>query len=1046
MRKVLVAFFVLLNILIYAQIPNGYYDDANGLTGEALKSALNDIIDGHTEFPYTSSSTDVWDILTETDRDPDNSDNVICIYSGFSRNAESEFDNGSGWNREHIWPQSRGEFGTSRGAGTDVHHIRAADVSTNSARSNRNFVASCETQYVDGDGITNSFTCSSVFGWEPRDEVKGDVSRMLFYMATRYEGENGELDLELTEELQTQGDTNPLHATLSVLLSWHESDPVSQIEIDRNDIIFSFQGNRNPYIDHPEYVNEVFGGGPSISLSETSFDFGVVLSGQNSSSKSYLVSGNNLESDITLQVNAPFELSLNNSTWAQSISVNQSNAESGTNNIVFARFSPIVSNEQSFSENITHTATNATTVNLLLSGKEGDGTTVGAIELFQSFENTANDSWAFTQSPEAGTLVAETDIWGVVSSLNNIDDLPSHGNMFFGGQDINNPDNTSGMATLEFETVSLVGNVNCEISFDYQVVLFDSPDFIEYSLDGGNSFSTLFSGQVEGDGASFSGSETIVIPESITTLSFQIRVTQDGGLDFCGFDNFQMTGELPTVIWDGSESTDWFEANNWQGGEIPNASDDVLIENTGMQPVVSGDAQMNDLTINAGASLLVNSGSSLAIFGSADGNGQVILERNVTGNLGYSIVGSPITSALISDLEPDFSLRFNGDFEAYNGAIVPGEGYFLAFNSPSPKVSFLGIPNSGTINYPVTNGFQVIANPYASAISINAFQDANASTTDGTIYFWDDGGVNDGENRSGSYVTVNDLGVVGTVNDSGLQGTGPASNGFIGSMQGVFVNVVDDANSITFLPTMQTTTSNANTDDNFYRSTSKSELIMRIALIRNATKSDMIIGFLDEASTNQDYGLDALRLDGSSLLYSLQGDVTYVIQALPLISSETEIKLGIEVPDAGSYQFETTFDKNDLKYELYLVDTQLNEKHVLTNGGFVNLTLDSGINEERFRLLVSPILLKEPMVDVSPNEVIVFPNPTNGDFHLIGDFQKNVTAVLFDITGRSITNVNASKEEVEAQLRKALLGLSPGQYSLRLQNEGVSSTIKIIRQ
>ncbi|MEM7297132.1 MAG: endonuclease, partial [Bacteroidota bacterium] len=115
--------------------------------------------------------------------------------------------------------------------------------------------------------------CSSVFGWEPRDDVKGDVARILFYMATRYEGENGEVDLELTETLQSQSAKDPFHATLSVLLEWHELDPVSAFETNRNNAIFDFQGNRNPYIDHPEWVELVFGEEEEIPLSVVENDF-----------------------------------------------------------------------------------------------------------------------------------------------------------------------------------------------------------------------------------------------------------------------------------------------------------------------------------------------------------------------------------------------------------------------------------------------------------------------------------------------------------------------------------------------------------------------------------------------------------------------------------------------------------------------------------------------------------------------------------------------------------------------------------------------------
>lgn len=252
--------FVLCSFTGAAQIPPGYYDPAIGLTGEPLKTTLNDIIQDHVEFPYTSSNTDTWDILKETDKDTSNPNNVILLYSGWSVDAAQEYNSGNGWNREHVWPQSRGPFNTNIGIGTDVHALRPTDISVNSARNNRWF-AECSEEYIDADGPTGSYLSSTGWLWKPRDEVKGDVARMIFYMVVRYEGENGELDLELIDYLPTDNNSNlPLHAKLSDLLLWHEQDPVSDWERNRNDIIYyNYQENRNPFIDHPEFVGEIWG-------------------------------------------------------------------------------------------------------------------------------------------------------------------------------------------------------------------------------------------------------------------------------------------------------------------------------------------------------------------------------------------------------------------------------------------------------------------------------------------------------------------------------------------------------------------------------------------------------------------------------------------------------------------------------------------------------------------------------------------------------------------------------------------------------------------
>jgi endonuclease I len=260
MKYTAVFFSFLLCFSVYSQIPNGYYSSADGLTGIDLKSELNTIIKNHIEFPYTSGSTDVWDILKETDKDPDNPNNVILLYSGWSKNGNQEFNGGNGWNREHVWPKSRGDFGDAEGPGTDVHALRPCDISVNASRSNRWF-AECDLEHIDGDGPTGCYTSATEWVWKPNENVKGDVARMIFYMATRYEGQNSEPDLKIIDYLPTNNNTSdPIHAKLLDLLLWHEQDPVDDWERQRNDIIYyDFQNNRNPFIDHPEFAQLIWG-------------------------------------------------------------------------------------------------------------------------------------------------------------------------------------------------------------------------------------------------------------------------------------------------------------------------------------------------------------------------------------------------------------------------------------------------------------------------------------------------------------------------------------------------------------------------------------------------------------------------------------------------------------------------------------------------------------------------------------------------------------------------------------------------------------------
>jgi endonuclease I len=231
----------------FGQIPPGYYDNANGLSGNALKTALHNIIDDHQEYSYN----DLRDfILMDTDEDPNNPNNVILLYTGRSQNKNTFGGGANDWNREHVWAKSHGDFGTTPPAGTDAHHLRPTDASVNSSRGNKDFA---EGGQQHSEALGNYYT---EYTWEPRDAVKGDVARMIFYMAVRYEGGSGEPDLEVVDMINTSPD--PEHGKLSDLLQWNMDDPPDAFEINRNNVIYGYQNNRNPFIDHPEYVNDIW--------------------------------------------------------------------------------------------------------------------------------------------------------------------------------------------------------------------------------------------------------------------------------------------------------------------------------------------------------------------------------------------------------------------------------------------------------------------------------------------------------------------------------------------------------------------------------------------------------------------------------------------------------------------------------------------------------------------------------------------------------------------------------------------------------------------
>lgn len=225
-----------------------YWADAMGLSGAALEDSLHTIISTDVD---TLTYDEVWDALKVTDRDPANANNVILLYQGTSMPASNNGGGVDQWNREHVWAKSHGDFGTATGPGTDIHHLRPTDVTVNSARGNLDFDeggtenSEAPGNYADGDS------------WEPRDADKGDVARMIFYMSVRYDGGDGWPDLEVNDA--TGNGSAPHIGKLSVLLEWNAADPPSAAELRRNDLIQQqFQGNRNPFIDHPEWADSIW--------------------------------------------------------------------------------------------------------------------------------------------------------------------------------------------------------------------------------------------------------------------------------------------------------------------------------------------------------------------------------------------------------------------------------------------------------------------------------------------------------------------------------------------------------------------------------------------------------------------------------------------------------------------------------------------------------------------------------------------------------------------------------------------------------------------
>ncbi len=255
--------------------PGGYYASAQGLSGFALKTALHNIIDNHTNRGYGS----LWNFYSANELDVyyENDNSILDIYSErpaandpynytpVSDQCGSFNSEADCYNREHAFPRSW--FGGDvEPMNSDVHHIFPTDGQVNSYRSSFPYgeVGSASITTSNGSRRGNAVSGLGYNGtvFEPIDEFKGDLARAYFYMATRYQDViSGWENNSSSSNAVLDGSSNRVFETwvVNLMLSWHAQDPVSQKEIDRNNAAFDYQGNRNPFVDNPAWVNSIWG-------------------------------------------------------------------------------------------------------------------------------------------------------------------------------------------------------------------------------------------------------------------------------------------------------------------------------------------------------------------------------------------------------------------------------------------------------------------------------------------------------------------------------------------------------------------------------------------------------------------------------------------------------------------------------------------------------------------------------------------------------------------------------------------------------------------
>lgn len=313
---------------LLADMPRDYYPNSlEGKNGAELKTELHNLLKNHTRLPYGSRDYNqiacTWTVFKKSDVRPNGK--VWDMYSNNSYNFSNGAGATKGMNIEHSvpkswWGDAYDETATpltrfKYDGSYDLHHLTPSDTAANTAKSNYP-LGEVDSPLFD-NGVTKMGTgqangrATNLF--EPADEYKGDFARMYLYFVTCYQDYSWKSSA-LSMFAQNSYPTLNAYGQ-SLLLKWHRQDPVSQKEIDRNNAVYSFQGNRNPFIDYPNMVEYIWGdstnyefsfsgqstSAPSISISNDKIEFGYIGT-ETSKDKEIYIKGKNLTTDITAKL------------------------------------------------------------------------------------------------------------------------------------------------------------------------------------------------------------------------------------------------------------------------------------------------------------------------------------------------------------------------------------------------------------------------------------------------------------------------------------------------------------------------------------------------------------------------------------------------------------------------------------------------------------------------------------------------------------------------------------------------------------------------
>lgn len=546
------------------------------------------------------------------------------------------------------------------------------------------------------------------------------------------------------------------------------------------------------------------------------------------------------------------------------------------------------------------------------------------------------------------------------------------------------------------------------------------------------------------DAVYLDGTEVTDISPTIGIIAgATISPTSSSSQDFTSSVTYTVTAEAGNTqdwtvsITDGNIT---WSGSSWSNGTGPTDTDDVVINGT-YTFFGNGSFECNDLTINSGGFLVVNSVGTLEINGDIINNGSIRItsgsslitygSNSITGNDieirrntryddgKYSFVGTPVAqNASVTDATIGDNVYYYDETESYStndgldrwnpmvGELVPGRGYTQANQE---EIIFNGIPNAGTITHSGTyteddldanEGWNLVANPYAAAINVTDFIAANMNTT-GTVYIWDDNGSDSQRGTNADYITANGTMVTNSIPTPA--GGASRYNFHLGSAQAFFVKLNSAANTtITFTEGMRRGDENA--DANFFR---EPELPIARINLTNAKGlfKQAVIGFAEDARENElnrKYDAQAFNASSENGLFTMKAGRSLTLNGMT--ANWETIQLQHNAKEAGLYTISVELE--GCNQSLFLMDNQTGDVVDLRTDSYT-FSANAGVDTERFQLLSSP----QNVLGLDEKEVLIY--TSNKVLHIQPSDDSEREYLLFDMNGKQLLNTSArTKTEV----------------------------------